>query len=36
MADLMRVHQLCVLRSANLELDPDHPRNLNRSVVLER
>ncbi|WP_406267113.1 sugar isomerase [Nocardia sp. NBC_00881] len=35
MADLMRVHQLCVLRSADLGLDPDHPRNLNRSVVLE-
>ncbi|MEU7630507.1 sugar isomerase [Nocardia sp. NPDC049220] len=35
MADLVRVHQLCVLRSADLGLDPDHPRGLNRSVLLE-
>ncbi|MEV0298056.1 sugar isomerase [Nocardia sp. NPDC050710] len=36
MAELLRVHQLCVLRSADLGLDPDHPRGLNRSVVLDR
>ncbi|WP_245745733.1 SIS domain-containing protein [Nocardia altamirensis] len=36
MADLVRIHQLCVLRSADLGLDPDHPRNLNRSVVLDQ
>lgn len=35
MADLIRVHQLCVLRSADLGLDPDRPRSLNRSVVLK-
>ncbi|MEU7765934.1 sugar isomerase [Nocardia sp. NPDC049190] len=35
MADLVRVHQLCILRSADLGLDPDHPRGLNRSVLLE-
>ncbi|MFI9510756.1 SIS domain-containing protein [Nocardia sp. NPDC052566] len=36
MADLVRVHQLAVLRSADLGLDPDHPRSLNRSVVLDQ
>ena len=36
MADLVRVHQLCVLRAADQGLDPDHPRNLSRSVVLDR
>jgi fructoselysine-6-P-deglycase FrlB-like protein len=36
MADLIRVHQLCLLRSADHGLDPDHPRNLNRSVVLDQ
>ncbi|MRH87218.1 sugar isomerase [Nocardia sp. SYP-A9097] len=35
MADLVRVHQLCVLRAADLGLDPDHPRSLTRSVVLD-
>ncbi|MGQ4596990.1 SIS domain-containing protein [Nocardia sp. R6R-6] len=35
MADLVRVHRLCVLRSADLGLDPDRPRGLNRSVVLK-
>lgn len=35
MADLIRVHRLCLLRSADLGLDPDHPRGLNRSVVLK-
>lgn len=34
MADLVRVHRLCQLRSADLGLDPDHPRSLNRSVIL--
>ncbi len=36
MADLVRVHQLCILRAADLGLDPDHPRGLNRSVVLDQ
>ncbi|GAB2731163.1 SIS domain-containing protein [Nocardia thraciensis] len=35
MADLVRVHRLCVLRAADLGLDPDRPRGLNRSVILE-
>ncbi|WP_067543394.1 SIS domain-containing protein [Nocardia crassostreae] len=35
MAELVRVHRLCVLRAADLGLDPDHPRSLTRSVVLD-
>ncbi len=35
MAELVRVHRLCVLRAADLGLDPDHPRSLSRSVILE-
>ncbi|MFB7721885.1 SIS domain-containing protein [Nocardia sp. NPDC056100] len=35
MADLVRVHRLCVLRAADIGLDPDHPRSLTRSVVLD-
>ncbi|MBB5914310.1 fructoselysine-6-P-deglycase FrlB-like protein [Nocardia transvalensis] len=35
MADLVRVHRLCSLRAADLGLDPDRPRGLNRSVILE-
>lgn len=35
MAELVRVHRLCLLRSAELGLDPDHPRGLSRSVVLQ-
>ncbi|WP_280384488.1 SIS domain-containing protein [Nocardia wallacei] len=34
MADLVRVHRLCVLRAADQGLDPDRPRGLNRSVIL--
>ncbi|MTE16018.1 sugar isomerase [Nocardia sp. CT2-14] len=34
MAELVRVHRLCALRAADLGLDPDHPRNLARSVIL--
>lgn len=36
MADLVRLHQLCVLRSADLGIDPDNPRSLSRSVVLDQ
>ncbi|SNY81379.1 Fructoselysine-6-P-deglycase FrlB with duplicated sugar isomerase (SIS) domain [Nocardia amikacinitolerans] len=36
MAELVRVHRLCVTRAADLGLDPDHPRSLNRSVVLDQ
>ncbi|MEV6277502.1 sugar isomerase [Nocardia sp. NPDC051832] len=36
MADLVRVQQLCLLRAADLGLDADHPRNLNRSIILDQ
>jgi fructoselysine-6-P-deglycase FrlB-like protein len=36
MADLLRVHRLCVLRAEAVRLDPDHPRNLTRSIILDR
>ncbi len=36
MADLVRVHRLCVLRAADRGIDPDHPRALARSVILGR
>lgn len=35
MAELVRIHRLCVLRAADLGLNPDHPRSLTRSVVLD-
>ncbi|MFC9998363.1 SIS domain-containing protein [Nocardia sp. NPDC127526] len=35
LAELVRVHRLCALRAADLGLDPDHPRSLTRSVVLD-
>ena len=35
MADLLRVHRLCVLRAESVGLDPDHPRNLTRSIILD-
>ena len=35
MAELVRVQSLCVLRAADRGLDPDRPRNLARSVILE-
>ncbi|MEC3956902.1 sugar isomerase [Nocardia sp. CDC153] len=34
LAELVRVHRLCLLRAADLGLDPDRPRNLSRSVIL--
>jgi fructoselysine-6-P-deglycase FrlB-like protein len=34
LADLVRVHRLCVVRSRALGLDPDTPRNLTRSIIL--
>ena len=34
MADLIRVQQLAVRRAEQLQLDPDRPRSLTRSVVL--
>ncbi len=35
MAELVRVHRLCELRAADRGLDPDQPRNLTRSVILD-
>ncbi len=35
MAEMLRVHRLCVLRAADHGIDPDRPRNLARSVVLD-
>lgn len=34
LADLVRVHRLCLLKARLLDLDPDNPRNLTRSVIL--
>ncbi len=35
MADLVRVHRLCVVRARAAGLDADHPRNLTRSIILD-
>jgi len=35
MAELVRVHRLCLLRAGDMGLDPSNPRNLARSVILE-
>ena len=35
MVDLVRVQRLCLRRAADRGLDPDRPRNLGRSVVLD-
>ena len=34
MADLVRVQRLCLVRARAAGLDPDHPRNLTRSIIL--
>jgi fructoselysine-6-P-deglycase FrlB-like protein len=34
MAELVRVHLLCLLRAADLGIDPANPRNLTRAVIL--
>jgi fructoselysine-6-P-deglycase FrlB-like protein len=34
MAELVRVHLLCLLRAVDLGIDPANPRNLTRAVVL--
>ena len=36
MADLVRVHLLCLARAAAAGLDPDSPRHLSRSIILDR
>ena len=35
LAELVRVHRLCVLRAADRGLDPDRPRGLARSIILD-
>jgi fructoselysine-6-P-deglycase FrlB-like protein len=35
MAELVRVHRLCLLRAADLGLDPSRPRHLERAVILD-
>jgi len=35
MAELVRVQRLCLLRAADAGLDPDRPRNLARSIILD-
>jgi fructoselysine-6-P-deglycase FrlB-like protein len=34
MADLLRVHRLCLVRARDAGLDADQPRNLTRSIIL--
>jgi fructoselysine-6-P-deglycase FrlB-like protein len=34
LADLVRVHRLCLAKARQADLDPDHPRSLTRSIVL--
>jgi fructoselysine-6-P-deglycase FrlB-like protein len=34
MAELVRVHLLCLMRAADLGLDASNPRNLTRSIIL--
>jgi fructoselysine-6-P-deglycase FrlB-like protein len=36
MAELVRVHLLCLLRAADLGIDPANPRNLTRAVILDK
>lgn len=35
MADLVRLHRYCVARAAAAGLNPDEPRNLTRSIILD-
>lgn len=35
MAELVRVHRLCLLRAADLGMDPSRPRHLERAVILD-
>lgn len=34
MAELVRVHRLCLVKAAKAGVDPDRPRHLSRSIVL--
>jgi fructoselysine-6-P-deglycase FrlB-like protein len=35
LAELVKVHRLCLLRAADRQLDADQPRNLTRSIILD-
>ncbi len=35
LAELVKVHRLCLLRAADRNLDADQPRNLTRSIILD-
>jgi fructoselysine-6-P-deglycase FrlB-like protein len=35
LVDLVRVHRVALARASRMGIDPDHPRNLTRSVVLD-
>ncbi len=35
LAELVRVHRLCLAMARRLGLDPDRPRHLTRSVILD-
>ena len=34
LAELVRVHRLCLAKARQADLDPDHPRHLTRSIIL--
>jgi len=34
LAELVRVHRLCLAKARQLDVDPDHPRHLTRSIIL--
>jgi fructoselysine-6-P-deglycase FrlB-like protein len=36
LAELVRVHRLCLTKARQADVDPDRPRHLTRSVVLDR
>ena len=36
LAELVRVHRLCIAKARAADVDPDHPRHLTRSVVLDQ
>jgi fructoselysine-6-P-deglycase FrlB-like protein len=36
LAELVRVHRLCLAKARRADVDPDHPRHLTRSVVLDQ
>ena len=34
MADLVRLHRLCLVKATRAGVDPDRPRHLSRSIIL--